>query len=120
MARPPKNAERLSKPVSCRLSATDYKAYLSKVQASGLSQSDFFRECVLQNKTTVTAIQKTNPDLQRMLFLFNKTSNNLNQLAHRANSDHLADKLSEAKYAAILEELNLIARYLKATLRHAD
>ena len=120
MARPKKHADGLSRPVSFRLSAPDFLAYQGKVQASGLSASDFFRECVLTNKTQVLSRPKASPDRKRLLYLVNKTSNNINQLAHRANSEHLAGKLSEKSFEAILDNLELIARYLKATVHHVD
>lgn len=120
MGRPKKHGDGPSKPVSFRLSEADYLAYQAKCEEAGLSQSDFFRECVLTNKTQVVARPKASADRQRLLFLVNKTSNNLNQLAYRANSDHLAGKLSEAGYETILDNLELIGRYLKATINHVD
>ncbi len=122
MARPKKHGDEATKPVSFRLAESERLAYLAKCEAAGLSPSDFFRECVLTNKTQIVAKSKSKAtaDRRQLLFLVNKTSNNLNQLAHRANSDHLAGKLSETKYEAILDSLELIARNLKATLGYVD
>lgn len=120
MARPKKHGDEATKPVSFRLAESERLAYLAKCEAAGLSPSDFFRECVLTNKTQIVAKPKATADRCQLLFLVNKTSNNLNQLAHRANSDHLAGKLSEQKYEAILNNLELIARNLKATLGYVD
>jgi hypothetical protein len=55
-----------------------------------------------------------------LLYIFNKTSNNLNQIAHRANSEHVRGKLSEATYEQLLTQLQLIGQYLKATLNKVD
>jgi hypothetical protein len=52
--------------------------------------------------------------------VFNKTSNNLNQIAHRANAEHVRGELSEATYAQLLDQLQMISRYLKATLGKVD
>lgn len=120
MARPRKHGDGLSKPVSFRLSEADFLAYQEKVRASGLSASDFFRECVLTNRTQVIAKPKPSADHRRMLYLMNKASNNINQLAHRANTDNVAGKLSEATYGAILDNLELMSRYLKAMVGHVD
>ena len=120
MARPKKHGDGPSKPVSFRLSEADHLAYMQKCEAAGLSPSDFFRECVLTNRTQIVARPKASADRRRLLFLVNKASNNINQLAHRANADHLAGTLSELKYEAILDNLELIARYMKATLGHVD
>lgn len=121
MARKKKaDGEKLVKPVAFRLTADDYRQYEKKYLASGLSKSEFFRDCVLKNKTQVVAKEKASGDKKRLLYLVNKAGNNINQLAHRANSDHLAGVLDRGHYGQILEELQLLTRYLNATLRHVD
>ena len=112
-------AEKLTRPVSFRLTAADHAAYLAKVEASGLKPSEFFRECVLQNRTQIVARPKASPERGRLLYLFNKASNNINQLAHRANADHLAGVISEATYTRILADLHGLAHYMKAAIKDA-
>lgn len=110
MARPEKtDAEKLSKTMAFRIAEMDYLAYQKKFLASGLTQSEFFRKHVLTNSTQVVARSKNS---DRAILLLSKASNNLNQLAHRANADHLAGKLSEATYTAILSQLSLLNNYL--------
>ena len=121
MARPKKkDAEKLDKPVSFRLSMSDYEAYQKKVIESGLKPSEFFRTAVITNRTHVIAREKVSQDKTRLLYLFNKTSNNINQLAHRANSDYLTGVIGEETYDQILSRLDTIANVLKATLENAD
>jgi hypothetical protein len=116
----PKHQGGLGKPIAFRLSPADREAYLAKVAESGLTQSEFFRQVVVANKTTVVAKPKASVDRKRMLHIFAKTSNNLNQIAHRANSEHVQGKLSEATYDQLLYQLQIIARYLKTSLNHVD
>jgi len=120
MARPKKHGDGPSKPVSFRLSEADFLAYQAKCAEAGLTPSDFFRECVLTNRTQIVARPKASGDTRRLLYLFNKASNNMNQLAHRANADHLAGTLSGSTYEGILYNLEQIARYLRAAIHHAD
>lgn len=120
MPRPKKHREGLGKPVSFRLSETDFLAYQEKVQASGLTSADFFRNCILTNRTQIVAKPQVSVDRSRLLYLISKASNNINQLAYRANSDHLTGLLSDATYKAILSELDLIARYLKIALNQVE
>ena len=120
MPRKPADGQKLTRPVSFRLTDADHAAYLAKVEASGLKPSEFFRECVLQNRTQVVARVPTSSDKRRLLYLFNKASNNINQLAHRANSDHLAGVISEDTYTSILADLHGLAHYMKAALKDAD
>lgn len=120
MAQQKKKTVGLSKPVSFRLSESDHAAYLKKCADAGLKPSQFFRECVLGNKTQVVARLTGSPDLKTLLFLFNKTSNNINQLAHRAHKDHLAGQLDNKAYREILYSLDSIASYMKVTMKNAN
>lgn len=114
------DAEKLTKPVSFRLTAADHAAYLAKVEASGMKPSAFFRQCVLENKTQIVAKPKASPERGRLVYLFNKASNNINQLAHRANAAHQAGKVSEETYSSILAELQMLGYYMKAAIKDAD
>jgi len=114
------DTEKLTRPVSFRLTAADHAAYLAKVEASGLRPSVFFREVVLTNKTQIVARAKASPERGRLVYLMNKASNNINQLAHRANADHVAGVVSDATYTRILAELHALATYMKAAIKDAD
>lgn len=113
-------AEKLTKLVSFRLAAADHAAYLAKVGASGMKPSTFFREAVLTNRTQVVARPKSSESKERLVYLFNKASNNMNQLAHRANADHLAGFSSDATYSRILAELQILALLMKQGIKNAD
>lgn len=63
---------------------------------------------------------KSSEEKQRLIYLFNKTSNNINQLAHRANVDFNAGTISEATYSGILNQLELMGRYMKAVINDVD
>ena len=110
----------LGKPIAFRLSDRDRAVYLEKVNRSGLTQSEFFRQAVLTTRTQVIARAVASADRKRLLYIFNKTSNNLNQIAHRANSEHLSGELSEVTYEQLLTQLQMISRYLKSTLEKVD
>lgn len=112
--------DKLTRPVSFRLTEADHTAYLEKVAASGLKPSAFFRECVLTNRTQVVARPVASDDKKRLLYLFNKASNNLNQLAHRANSARLSGGISDAVYSEILAEINELSQAMKAAIKNVD
>lgn len=116
----PKTEGGLSKPISFRLSGADREAYLAKVAASGLTQSEFFRQAVLTNRTQLVARLKATPHRERLLFIFSKTSRDIEQLARQASADRERGALSEATYMQMLDRLQLIGRYLKATLTNVD
>jgi len=110
----------LKKVVSFRLTTADHDAYLAKVAASGMKPSPFFRDCVLTNKTQILARPKPSKELGRLVYLVNKASNNVNQLAHRANADYLAGTVSEGTYTRILGELQTLIQFMKAAVKNAD
>lgn len=113
MARPTKNdAEKLTKTVAFRLTEADYSAYRAKFLASGMSQSEFFREYILTNTVQVVARPVASSDSKRAVFLLQKASNNINQLAHRANSESLMGVLTEKTFFSILSQLERLNRFL--------
>lgn len=114
--RPRKHADGLGKAVSFRLPPGELATWQAKVEASGLTASEFFREAVVANRTQVVARARPSADQRRLLYEANKAGNNLNQLAHRANAAHLAGQVSEATYALIVAELDAIRRAMLAAL----
>lgn len=111
--RRPKSAdEKLAKTVAFRLTEPDYFSYRKKFVSSGMSQSDFFREHVLNNTTKVVARPVATSDTKRAVFLLQKASNNINQLAHRANSENLSGVLAEGTYLRILDQLERLNDFL--------
>ena len=120
MTRPSKSDdEKLSHTVAFRLTDGDFLRYKRKFSASGLTQSEFFRAHVLTNSTQVIAKPKTSADTKRAVFLLQKASNNINQLAHRANSEHLAGVLSEGTVLAIVDQLRQLNRCMLEQTRQA-
>ena len=117
MPRKPKEPTRT---VSFRLALPDHAAYLAKAKAAGVKPSDFFRDAVLNNKTQIVARTPPSSDKRRLIYLFNKASNNLNQLAHTANAAELAGTVTPATYAGILADLQTLADVMKKAIRNAD
>ncbi|TAM00374.1 MAG: plasmid mobilization relaxosome protein MobC [Paraburkholderia sp.] len=112
--------QQLSKRVGFRLSEAEYAAYVSKVGASGLTPSEFFRQCVLTNRTQIVQRPRATPERQRIVYVINKTGNNINQLAHVANSARVSGRLSESTFVALVDELEMITQLLKAHLHRVD
>jgi hypothetical protein len=109
-----------SRVVSFRLCDEDFEVYWTKVRASGMSSSEFFRDCALTNRTQVLARPKGSVEATRVLQVVSKAGNNITQLAHRAKSEHAVGKIDARTYADILYQLGRISQYLKFTLAHVD
>jgi hypothetical protein len=120
MARPeiPKE-ELLSRAVSFRLTERDYKAYKTKFSAAGVKQSQFFRDNVLSNRTHVVA-KSPSPNAERAVFILSKASNNINQLAHRANLAHLDGTLTAAVVDALIGQLQSLNSFMLDQVKEAS
>jgi len=116
----PKADKALGKPVSARLTDEQWRVFAEKVQHSGLSPSEFLRECILTNRTQIVQRPRATVERQRIVYVINKTGNNINQLAHVANSARVSGRLSESTFVALVDELEMITQLLKAHLHRVD
>lgn len=117
-----KKAPRDSLPhrINVRLSDGEFAIFEAKKAAAGLNTSQLFRECLLTNRTQITARAPASNDRRRVLFLMNKSSNNLNQLAHAVNSERVLNRVSEATFLSVLDSLQAVELLLKAHLSRVD
>lgn len=98
---------------SFRLPVSDADWWDAKIARSGFdNKSAFFRQAVQENKTEVIARPVATRDAKRAVFLLAKASNNINQLAHRANTEHRAGKVPESTFAAILDQLQQLNQFM--------
>jgi hypothetical protein len=117
-ARIPKPKKPETKVFGFRLEQSEGEMYDAKLKELGLTRSEFFRQAFRDLNVTFQAPSK---DYERLLFIFNKSSNNLNQLAHRVHSAHLKSGLiSETLYIKLLNELVLIRELLRAGAGNAN
>ncbi len=107
-------AVRLERKVSVRLGEADWLAYSERFRASGLSQSEFFRQCVLTNRTTLIV------DTRRpvLLHAINKTGHSLNQLAAAVHAAHRSGQVSDASMLSVLDHLAWIELFLQGVMGH--
>ena len=95
-------------PVSFRIPEDVHEDFSQKATEADMSLTDFFKEAIINNKTIVMTRVRKDKDKQHLLFLFSKTSNNLNQLAHRAHIDNQRGVLSERHYQQLTAQLSAI------------
>jgi len=113
MARPTKlDEEKLSETISFRVNKKDFLKFEGKRLAAGLDRSKFYRDHVANNTTKVIAKPAASADAKRAVFLLQKASNNLNQLAFRANASHRANQLAENTFDAIVDQLKQLNQFM--------
>lgn len=104
---------------SFRLSHADAAVWDAKIARSGMKISEFMREAVINNETVIMGQKRTvkhitsDRDMHRRNYLLAASSRNLNQIAHRLNSDNLVGLVTPATYVATLDELLAISIQLK-------
>lgn len=115
-----KTRSALGRSVSTRLTEDQWQVFNEKVGRSGMSSSEFLRDCILTNRTQIVERARVTVERRRILYVINKTGNNLNELAHVANTARVAGHLSESTFVALVDELEMITQLLKAHLHRVD
>ena len=117
MGRPRRGTEELTEVFSCRLAKSIGARLRAKITEANMTRSEFMREIVDNDDTKIiVAKQRVSADKRQMLYLINKTGNNINQIAHRANSDHRRGVISEATYRQLLAQLSAVEQYMDEAL----
>lgn len=109
--------ENLDCVVSFRLSEKEFAPYKPKLESSNLTKSKFFRETFLNSNVT---FEEPSKDLERLLFYYSKSSNNLNQLSHSIHRAWRREIISESLYTKLLNELVHIRELLHSGVNNAD
>lgn len=109
------DSENLTRVYHFRLTEADGQVWDEKIAQSGMKISEFMRSAVIRNESVVVGVSPkvVNPALARQNYLLAALSRNINQIAHRLNSDNLVGLVMPAVYAAILDELEIISSKMK-------
>lgn len=100
-----------------RMTESDALNWDEKVDRSGMTTSEFFREAVLNNQTTVRARPVIHPLSREILHYLSKQGNNINQIARNLNLGRKAGELSERDYKTALEELHEINKTARVVMK---
>lgn len=106
--------------LSFRLSDEEFAAFDEKLKASGMSKSKFFREVFLNSKVAFNVKAGPPREYHKLLFFYNKSSNNLNQIAHRLHRAYRGGIVSERLYRKVMNALVAIHGILLAGVSDVD
>jgi hypothetical protein len=108
----------MSERLNFRVSHELYSEFETKFNLSGMkNKSEFFRDIILRNKTQFIVRNNTD-NTKQALYLLNKSSNNINQLARAANIANKTGKISDNTYISFIESINEHNNLLRALLDH--
>lgn len=100
-----KSAENKSIMIGFRLTNEEYSKFASVIEETGVSKSEFFR-LVITGKFDPNVHGKVKKNNYReLLRLFNKSSNNINQIAKKINMEYRNGFISENTYLRYLNVL---------------
>jgi hypothetical protein len=78
--------------ISLRLTDEEYQSFHQYLTSLDVSRSEFFRMLILNRLDDIPALKPKRPtDYWELLRLFNKSSNNINQIAHKTNIEETID-----------------------------
>ena len=104
-----------------RVTEKEKSDFLKRVDDAQTTASDLLRERVLNDEYFIVAREpKASLDKQKLIYLYNKTSNNMNQLAHLANSYNKHGTLSQKQFNQILANLITIRNLLASGIEYVD
>lgn len=110
-----------TKYVGFRLKIEEYERFSAKATEANMTLIEYLREIITNDKSIVVAKQpKASVDKRALLYLFNKTSNNMNQVAHLGNSANKGSVLNQKTFERILAALIVIRDQLKGGLARVD
>lgn len=104
--------------ISFRLTDSEYEPFKVIMDELGLKKSEFFRLLITENLDPDKHSKKNDADYARLLFLFNKTSNNVNQIAKKLNTLFKSGDIREAELRKWLLVLSRISKNLSEGLDH--
>ncbi|MCR9998686.1 MobC family plasmid mobilization relaxosome protein [Vibrio alginolyticus] len=93
--------------VQARLTPSEYAPFKKLIEITGTKKATLFRHVILSNKNNVVYLGRSSEEeaKKRMVFLANKASNNLNQIAKRLNQAYRSEVVREQHYTRMMNEL---------------
>lgn len=98
--------------VAIRFRSEEIEPYLKTIEKIGVTKSEFFRQVILNNYDKERLEEDRESSYSKLLFYYNKTSNNINQIARRINTESLKGKISDSFLKEILNRLEMIDQSL--------
>jgi len=109
MARPTKpESDRLTERVAFRVTAATKATYEARLAKSKLSKSEFFRDCVMTDRTEIIIPETMTYDMRESLRLLKNIANNCNQIAHVLNSAMLSGILGPSMIEHMLNKVSAL------------
>lgn len=104
--------------VSIRLTDDEIQPFLELIKSTKLSKTEIFKKILLSKSNNVSVKKNDKDNYKKLLFLFNKASNNINQLARTINISNKAGSLSEKNFIKLNNNLIKLNTLFKSGLNN--
>ena len=112
--------ENRSKKITIKLTHSEFERFKESLKVSGLTESSYFRQLLVGKDDVEVSKGEEVPLVDRKLvFLFNKISNNINQLAKNSNRAHLTGLINTTHYKLLLNRLINIEDLLNNMIKNS-
>ncbi|EJE8675704.1 relaxosome NikA [Vibrio parahaemolyticus] len=94
--------------VQARLTPKEYEPFKRIIEITGIKKATLIKKVILLNQHNVDiSVGKTEETeaQRRLIFLANKTSNNINQIAKRLHQAYRGEVITERNYLRIMNDL---------------
>ena len=112
--------ELLVKTVSFRLSEKEYRPYGDLIRIHGYKKSKLFRDIFIDKSEKIIAPKIQSKENKRLVFLANKSANNINQIAKKLNESHRNGVINDRLYVEILNRLISVEKTFKETIKNVS
>lgn len=98
--------------ITFRISVEEFEPYKKAIDTLNIKKSEFFRAIITDSFDPKIHDKKSKKDAEKLLFYYNKTSNNINQIAKKINKADLEGKLNDVFLMKMLNSIELISESL--------
>lgn len=94
--------------VQAKLTPKEFEPFKRIIAMTGMKKATLFKKVILSNENNIVLASgeaKQDEEKRRLVFLANKASNNLNQIAKNLNQAYRGDIVSERHYLRIMNDL---------------
>ena len=102
--------------VTFRLSESEYEPYKKLLESTEIKRSALFRQIFIAKGDILKLDTAVPKDQSRLLFIANKASNNINQIARSLNVAHKSGAVNDRVYVDALNKLISLEKYFKGAL----
>ncbi len=99
--------------VGFRLPNNEHEKFTAKANKANMELTEFLREAILKNKTIIVKKEKRSIDKQKLIFLYKKSSNNLNQIAKQIHISNKAGIITKNEMKSAIKYIESITELLE-------